>query len=372
MTSQPSSQNIRERLVALTRDLILIPSIQSREEDRARCFDFIKNHLESLEHIELREFEHKTIPSLIAAPPGCHKPKILMCGHLDVIQHPDLSSYRSHIEDGRIYGPGAGDMKGAVAILLEVFRSIHSQIPNASLGLAITSDEEIGGECGVGYLFRDVGVRCSMAMIPDGGSLNKITVAEKGILHLRLSCQGKSAHAARPWLGENPIDKMMSSLNALRSSFQDYVQEGHYWYPTCSITVVGTENETTNRIASDAYAVIDVRFPNPETVSGMLTKIKNVIGSDMELEIIISAEPTTLSPDEDYQRIIEEVTGKPAEQIRDDGGSDARFISVYGIPVMISRPLVGNLHSKDEWIDIESMVQFYDIYEKYLLKKLKN
>ena len=51
------------------------------------------------------------------------------------------------------------------------------------------------------------------------------------------------------------------------------------------------------------------------------------------------------------------------------GGSDARFIASRGIPVMMSRPLVGNLHAEDEWIDIQSMVKLYEIYLRYLKRR---
>ena len=87
------------------------------------------------------------------------------------------------------------------------------------MGIAITSDEESGGESGIGYLFKDEGVRCKSAMIPDGGSLSEVTVEEKGILHVHVSCDGHSAHAARPWFGKNPIDILMDKLNELRIFF---------------------------------------------------------------------------------------------------------------------------------------------------------
>lgn len=363
-------QNIQERLVALTRDLILIPSNTAHPQERQRCYEFIKNHLEALEHIEVREFEHNGIPSLVAAPPGCARPRILMCGHLDVITHPDVTAYRSQIKDGRIYGPGAGDMKGALAVLLEVFRNIHTQLPNAPLGIAVTADEETGGESGIGFLVREKGLRCGAAMIPDGGSLNEITIEEKGILHLTLECHGHSAHAARPWLGENPIEKMMGRLYALQTFFRELKKGRGHWYPTCSLTVVGTENKTANRIPSNATAVLDIRFPPPYTLNKMLKDVKQICGPDVKAEVIIGAEPTRLSPDPDYAKVTAALTGQEVRQVRDDGGSDARFLAAEGVPVMMSRPLVGDLHSEDEWIDIESMVTLYRIYEQYLLMKL--
>ncbi len=369
MIDNYSDEDIQERLVALTRDLILIPSIPSRPEDLRRCYEFIKNHLECLDNIEVREFEHQGSPSLVATPPGCKKPDILMCGHLDVITHP-VASYRSYMENGRIYGPGAGDMKGSVAILLEIFRNIHTRFPNASLGIGITSDEETGGTSGVGYLFNEAGVSCGEAMIPDGGSLNEITIEEKGILHLKLTCHGHSAHAARPWLGDNPLERLMDHLTKLRKFFSDMKQEEHHWIPTCAVTIIETENQTINRIPTDATAVLDIRFPPPFTVEKIVAQIKETLTEDVDFEIIISAEPTHLSPDKSYEVITEEVTGKAIKHVRDDGGSDARYLSKFGIPVMMSRPLVGNLHAQDEWIDIHSMVQLYRIYEKFLIKKL--
>jgi succinyl-diaminopimelate desuccinylase len=361
---------LRERMVALARDLILIPTIPSRPDDRKRGFYFVKNHLDTLDPIHVREYEDKGFPSLVATPNGCEHPEILVCAHLDVITHKNLSAYRSEIRDGRIYGPGAGDMKGTLAVLLEVFRTIHRNYPGTPLGFAVTTDEELGGESGIGYLFNTAGVRCGEAMIPDGGSLNDITIEEKGILHLRVRRQGKPAHAARPWLGVNPIEELMDRLSAVREHFAAIARSGDHWRPTCAVTLIRTENETRNRVPADAEAVLDIRFPAPHTVAEITNTLTGILGPDTETETIISAEATRLLPDPAYRETIEAVTGSPARLVKDDGGSDARFVCAHGIPVVMSRPLVGNLHSEDEWIDIESMVAFYHICERYLRRKL--
>jgi len=365
---------IQKRLVSLTRDLILIPSIPDRPDDRQRCIDFCKNHLEALDQVEVKEYEDNGIPSIVALPEGCSKPEILMCGHLDVISHPDIGLYKSFIENNRVYGPGAGDMKGSLAIMLEIFREMHTCSPGISLGIAITADEEVGGESGIGHLFNKQGLRCGLAMIPDGGAINEITVEEKGILHLRLECYGKSAHAARPWLGENALEKMVDNLSSLKQIFAEYrkkgEEEGHHWYPSCSVNILKTKNKAVNRIPSTATAILDVRFPPPLTVETMLEQITQVLTLEVEVHPLISAEPTHLSPDSTYQKITEEIIGQSTQLIKDDGGSDARFIAAHGIPVLMSRPTVGNLHAHDEWIDIDSMLQFYNIYKRYLHSKL--
>ena len=349
---------------------MLIPSIPSRPEDRRRAFDLIKNHLESLKHIEVKDYVYNDIPSLVALPKGVRKPEILLCGHVDVISHPDIGAYHSKIEGRRIIGPGAGDMKGALAILLEVFRTVHARSEKVSLGLVVTSDEETGGQYGIGHLIAKQGLRCKKAMIPDGGSLTELTTEEKGILHAKISVRGKEAHGARPWLGDNPIERLMTRLNQLRLAFEELRGVDEHWYPTCAITMMGTENQQINRIPSDAYAVLDIRFPAPFTLKEMTRKIQEILGQDIFFETIIAAEPTKFPLDEDFERVTREVTGQTPKTVRDDGGSDARFFSEHGIPVIISRPLVGNLHATDEWVDIDSMNQLYRIYERYLIEKL--
>lgn len=367
---QNERRRIRDRVVALTRDLILIPTIPALPNERERGFHFVKNHVDVLDEIRVREYQHHGFPSFVAAPYGCDMPEILLVAHLDVIAHQNLTVYRSDIRNGRIYGPGAGDMKGSLAILLELFRTIHSRYPGAPLGLAVTTDEETGGQSGIGYLFNQVGIRCAEAIIPDGGSLNELTIEEKGILHLRVSCHGTPAHAARPWLGNNPIERLMDRLQAVRHHFEEVHHTDHHWHPTCSVTIIDTENETRNRVPALARAVLDIRFPAPHTASGMVREVTQVLGAQVEAEVIIAAEPTEMKPDPLYALMTEEETGQPVQLARDDGGSDARFLCALGIPVAMSRPLVGDLHAVTEWIDIESMVTFYRICERYIEKKL--
>lgn len=362
---------ITRRLVELTRDLILIPTSSSHTEDIKRCFEFIKNHLEETEGTRIETYKPHGMLSLTALPENETKPEVLLCAHLDVVSMPEGTHYSSSIENGRVYGPGAADMKGALAILLEIFRDVHNRVPNASLGLMITSDEERGGEYGVKYLFGEKGLRCGVAIIPDGGSLNKITVEEKGIIHLAVRCYGPSGHACRPWLLDNPMERLTDRLREVRTFFDEYKKEKEdHWYPTFSVTIIRTKNEAYNRIPAHAEAVCDVRFTPPYTTEKMIEIIKEKLDEDMELEVLISAETSHFSPDPLFISVTEKVTGEPVKLCREHGASDARFITEHNIPVIISRPLLGNIHSENEWIDIESMATLYRIYDAYLTKKL--
>lgn len=362
-----------DRLIALTRDLVRIPGTESRPEDRARCFSLCSSYLDVLEGVEIREYESNGFVSLVAGPRGVKVPGILLVGHLDVIEHPCVEVYQSEIRDGRIWGPGAGDMKGQCAIMLELFCDLHRRFPGVPLGIAFTSDEERGGDDGVRYLFETVGLRCGLAIVPDGGSINRVTVEEKGILQVRLRVVGKEGHAAAPWLGPNALATLAQCLVRLGHHFdklRDDTSPDH-WYPTCVPTICSTPNRTINCIPGEAEAIIDLRFPPPHTVESLLATVRGIVGSEVLVEPVATAPATRLEPDPLYLKVTEQLTGMPAKLVRASGGSDALFIAQYGIPVVLSSPVVGNLHRTDEWMDLASMELYYRICEQFIIEKLK-
>ena len=367
---------LRERLIQLTRDLVLIESTDDLPGERRRCFQLIRNHLEEVPGITLEMVESNGYESLIAMPNGISSPDILLCGHLDVVKHIQPGAYQSEIRDGRIYGPGAGDMKGQLAIMIELMRWLGQESPGLSVGLAITSDEERGGESGVRFLVEDLGLRCGVAIIPDGGSLTDITVEEKGIIHLRVTAKGEAAHAARPWLGKNALEMLSESLALVRSWFQSQWPDSldpddtkTHWFHTCSLTTLGTPNDSPNRIPGNAEAVLDIRFVPPADSEVILKEVRSRLANGVVAEPIVIAEPTHLAPDDKFLKVTTEVTQTEARLVHASGGSDGRFFAAEGIPVLLSRPNVGNLHGQDEWIDIESMLDYFEICRRYIIDR---
>lgn len=364
------SETLRKRLVEITRDLILIPSTVDRPEEIDRCMEFVINHAEVSGAVTVHRYREGHVPCTVFLPSHSATPAVLLLAHLDVVSSPPATEYGSALRDGKIYGPGAGDMKGELAILLEVFRAIHERHPGASLGLAVTSDEERGGTYGTRFLFEQVGLRCGTAIIPDSGSVNDIAVEEKGTLHLRITARGAAGHGSRPWLADNACDRIIGALGRIRAHFDAFHGSEDHWHPTCAFTVVETQNHVPNRIPDRAEVTCDIRFPAPHTVAEMQAEIARLLGEQMELEVLVAAEPTYLAPDPLYLEVTQEITGQPVRLIREHGGSDARYIAQYGIPVIMTRPYVGNLHAYDEWVDIASMEMLYRIYETYIVKKL--
>jgi succinyl-diaminopimelate desuccinylase len=256
--------------------------------------------------------------------------------------------------------------------MLKLFTDLHRSHPGIGLGMVVTSDEERGGEHGVGYLVREVGLRAAHAIVPDGGSPHDVTVEEKGIAHLRVYARGNAAHAARPWLAENAATRLIRGLAGLGDHFPIPPDIGdEHWQPTCSITTLRTPNRTLNCIPDAAEATLDIRFPPPHTLATILARLHEILGPGIEVEVLVSSEPTELNPDPLWFEVTEEFTGSPARRVRASGGSDARYLCQRGIQTIVARPLVGNLHAADEWIDIASMTDFYQICQRYLTRRVQ-
>jgi len=134
--------------------------------------------------------------------------------------------------------------------------------------------------------------------------------------------------------------------------------------------MIGSPNDSPNRIPEEAEAMLDIRFIPPQTALSVLEEIQRVIPQGLTLHPLVSAEPTHLAPDGGFVDATREVTGVEPRIVRACGGSDGRFFFARGIPVMLSRPRVGNLHGQDEWIDVDSMVDYFEICRRYVLKRI--
>ena len=367
-----TDESLQHVLVNLTRDLMLIQSDEFHPENQKKCLQIARYRLESLENVVLRDFEKEGHSSLVALPLGLAEPDVMMVTHLDVVSH-ELEVFPDpRIEKDRIIGPGAGDMKGIVAICLKVFEDLHRAHPGISLGMIISTDEEVGGLNGVSALLQDKGLRAGVALVPDGGSPSELSIAEKGILHLHLNAKGHETHAARPWLGVNAVETLLDDCQRIKTWVEALETDDDGWAPSCSITGFHSPNQSANIVPSLADAMMDIRFPSPHKGEDLLTSIRGMLTDQVTVSSSVTSDPSVLNPDPVYEQCMSELSSSPIEHVKNEGGSDGRHFTGLGMRVNMSRPLVGNIHGDDEWIDIPSMLEFYELYVRYIRAATKS
>ncbi len=184
--------------------------------NEAACIAYINNllHQTGIETVTLARDPQR--PNLIARLKGRgESPPLLLYGHVDVVttegQNWQQPPFEGRMVDGYIWGRGALDMKGGVAMMLTAFLRAKAEgmQPPGDVILAILADEEAGGDLGAKFLVEEhahhfEGVRYALgefggfSMTISGKRLYPIQVAEKQICWLRATVRGPAGHGSMP------------------------------------------------------------------------------------------------------------------------------------------------------------------------------
>ncbi|GAC1607289.1 MAG: succinyl-diaminopimelate desuccinylase [Myxococcales bacterium] len=157
--------------------------------------------------------------SLVLGRATGRKPALLLLGHLDTVplQEGDFPARRA---GGRVHGRGASDMKGALAVMLELGEALgpsgRAALP-VDLVLVLYEREEgpyDGNGLGPVLAARPDLLGATLALCLEPTDL-AVQVGCCGSLHATLSFAGKAAHSARPWQGENAVHKAGALLQHL-------------------------------------------------------------------------------------------------------------------------------------------------------------
>jgi len=166
------------------------------------------------------------------------RPGVLLLGHLDTVplQPGDFPARR---ENGRVYGRGASDMKGALAVMIELWRGLDRAELPVELALLFYDREEgpIAGNGLVPALEKRPDLRtAALALCLEPTDL-ALQIGCCGSMHATLSFEGRSAHSARPWQGENAIHKAAALLSWLGLLAPREVRIGELaWREVMSVT----------------------------------------------------------------------------------------------------------------------------------------
>jgi succinyl-diaminopimelate desuccinylase len=351
-----------EEIVQLTKDLMRFRSMHSEPAEIKKCVEFIEEYLEK-DAIEYWRFDHGDTPSILVMP-GSGKALTLLMSHIDVVDAP-AELFRPVEKAGKLYGRGSIDDKYAVALSLVMvkehcrrLRSIGRTQDDLPFGVLITGDEEIGGANGAKKVLREVNADFCVAL--DGGAPDKVVVKEKGVLKLKLVSEGKTAHGARPWLGENAIDNLIKDYLKLRNYFQ--VSSPDHWHRTLNFGIIQA-GKSYNQVPEAAEAVFDIRYTDSDAIDQLVSQMQNDIKGQL---IVESKDPLFYGGQSPYLDLLLDIA-KNTKVGFEHGASDARFLSENGIKGIVwGADGEMSQHTADEHVVVESIYEIYQILNEFI------
>jgi succinyl-diaminopimelate desuccinylase len=198
---------LADRLAARTLELVNIPS-ESRHEAQ------IAAHVRSLVPPSF-VVEYESDDAFVwALPRRVGKPLVVLAGHYDTV--PAQENLPGRLEDGAVVGLGASDMKGGLAVMLELARALDEQRAGADVDLALLAfgKEELPADLSPLPALFD-GSRlvhdAALAILLEPTD-NTIQAGCLGNLNARITFHGVSGHSARPWTAENAIENALEGL----------------------------------------------------------------------------------------------------------------------------------------------------------------
>ena len=362
--------------VRLLRDLVALPSVNpmGRSIDKELAFEHrVTDYLQGVFHDLGLGYERRAVAprrdNIIAHFPGNpEKRGILLEVHQDTVPTDNMTipPFEGRIENRRLYGRGACDVKGGMAAMLHVMQRLARERPPqaAPVWLACTVDEEHTFLGVQEYMKKPPPAEFAIVAEP---SCLEIVNAHKGVARWLLETRGRSCHSSAPEQGINAIYRMGKLLpfveryaDELRASRSDPVLGP----PTLSVGRI--EGGLSANIVPDRCQIeIDRRLlpgEDPRAAPHHLAAfLKSAVG-DVPFTV---SEPWLHAPALGSEKS-GELVQRLSDAIRSVGrspvchavpfGTDASTIAQGGIPSVVFGPGdIAQAHTCDEWVSLEEV-----------------
>ncbi len=311
---------------------------------------------------------------------GEGSPHFGFAGHLDVVPPGEGwtgDPFQARIEDGRLIGRGANDMKSAIAAYVAALSRIEPA--GGTLSLLITGDEEGYATYGTPRIIdwlNDKQIRPDMILIGEPTSVDRlgdtVKIGRRGSVNMWIEVPGVQGHVAYPHRATNPIPPLARVIAALDAVHLD---DGTEQFPPSNLEFTGIETPThaSNVIPGSATAQLNIRFNNLQKGADLVRMVEEIAereapGSSVRARI--SGEAFLTPPGQLYDVIVEairEETGQDPELSTSGGTSDGRFL-IQLCPVVDFGLPNATMHKVGESAAVEDIRALSRIYERIVRK----
>jgi [amino group carrier protein]-lysine/ornithine hydrolase len=314
----------------------------------------------------------------VIAKKGSGSPKIMLCGHMDVVP----GKVKVRRSGDSLYGRGASDAKAPLMAMLFAAASIQNN--NGTIIFVGAVDEE-GNAIGIKNIVKKE-LDVDYAVFGEPSGIKQVTIAYKGRLAINLKISVEdSSHASAPWLSKNAIQEAFIFANELKEKLEKG-QEGKTKGMLLTVIMTEIKGGTSHNVTpKECETTFDIRIPvdmNCKSIEQKIAILVKEIAEKREVEafysILDETEPFEADHNSPLVRAftlgIMEVEHSRPTLIRKTGTGDMNVLgNQWNIPVVTYGPGDPHeAHTIDEKVSIEEYLRGIEILKKTLqhLKRL--
>ena len=317
--------------------------------------------------------------NLFASVGPRHVPGVLLSGHTDVVpvagQAWTRPPFEATVSDGKLYGRGSCDMKGFIAVALDVLLSAAGQALARPLQLALSYDEEIG--CvGVRRLLDVLHLapqRPFLCIVGEPTNMH-FALGHKGKASYRVHCHGQEAHSSLAPLAANAIHLASDFIARLRHTQKQLQQQGAHddaydiAYSTVHVgridggkalnivpNLCTLEFEIRHLPADDPEVMLAQLAEQAEAIAREAKKVSGV--ADIHIETLNAYPGLDTSPTVDAVRWLNQFAAPGTEQVKVAFGTEGGlFAQRLKVPVVVCGPgSIEQAHKPDEYVALSQL-----------------
>lgn len=295
------------------------------------------------------------------------RPLVVLAGHLDTV--PAQDNLPGRIDGGWVAGLGASDMKGGLAVMLELAGWLAEARPERAydVGLLFFTREELPVDQSplpAAFAASPELANADLAIVLEPTD-NTIQAGCLGNLNATITFRGVSAHSARPWHGDNAITRALEGLLPItRIPPQPVEIDGLVFTEVVSVTRI-EGGLADNVIPELATAVLNYRFAPNRTLVEAQVRLSELVGEIGELEITSSSPPGRVSVRSPLVQRLRDA-GDFAVEPKQAWTPVAQFTDAGLDAVNLGPGGTRYAHARDERISIAELVRTFQALQRFV------
>jgi acetylornithine deacetylase/succinyl-diaminopimelate desuccinylase-like protein len=286
---------------------------------------------------------------------------LLLNGHLDTVGVVGMvEPFAVRVADGRLYGRGAYDMKGALAAALAAAAQAREEQLAGDVVVACVIDEELGS-AGTEQLVLTHSADAAIVCEPTD---ERICVAHKGFAGFEVETRGRAAHGSRPDLGVDAIAAMGSVLTRLAELADRLAREpGHELLgpPSAHASLIEGGQEYSS-YPERCLLTGERRTLPGESITDVEAELRALVeGTGATARVTFGRDPFQIDASHELPQQVARAAG--------DSGffgiafwTDAALLADAGIPTVLYGPTGAGAHAIEEWVELESLERCSRVY----------